>query len=182
MSAEVQAAGSPRAPRRPAGGRGGRPGRAERRRRTLLGGVVAGVVVLVALVAVVVVQTHRTSTVGRRRRCRRTRVDGSVFAVGSADAPVTRRPVRGLPVPQLQGAGGLDGSTHRRARRRRHRAGALPRHGVPRHDANDQYSTRALNAAAVVVDTAGPDAYQTFHDLLFANQPAEGGWGSPTTS
>ena len=43
--------------------------------------------------------------------------------------------------------------------------------------ANDQYSTRALNAAAVVVDAAGPDAFQTFHDLLFANQPAEGGAG-----
>ncbi len=43
--------------------------------------------------------------------------------------------------------------------------------------ANDDYSTRALNAAAVVVATAGPDAFQTFHDLLFANQPAEGGSG-----
>ena len=43
--------------------------------------------------------------------------------------------------------------------------------------ANDQYSTRALNAAAVVVDAAGPDAFQTFHDLLFANQPDEGGRG-----
>jgi protein-disulfide isomerase len=43
--------------------------------------------------------------------------------------------------------------------------------------ANDEYSTRALNAAAVVLSTAGPDAFQTFHDLLFANQPAEGGSG-----
>jgi protein-disulfide isomerase len=43
--------------------------------------------------------------------------------------------------------------------------------------ANDEYSTRALNAAAVVLSTAGPDAFQTFHDLLYANQPAEGGSG-----
>ena len=43
--------------------------------------------------------------------------------------------------------------------------------------ANNDYSTRALNAAAAVVDTAGPDAYQKFHDLLFANQPPEGGSG-----
>jgi protein-disulfide isomerase len=43
--------------------------------------------------------------------------------------------------------------------------------------ANDKYSTRALNAAAVVVNAAGPDAFQKFHDLLYANQPAEGGSG-----
>ena len=43
--------------------------------------------------------------------------------------------------------------------------------------ANDQYSTRALNAAGAVVDTAGPDAFEKFHDLLFAHQPPEGGSG-----
>lgn len=36
-----------------------------------------------------------------------------------------------------------------------------------------EYSTRAANALAVVLDTAGPDAAGKFHDLLFANQPAE---------
>ena len=43
--------------------------------------------------------------------------------------------------------------------------------------ANDDYSTRALDAAAAVVDAAGPDAFQKFHDLLYAHQPAEGGSG-----
>jgi protein-disulfide isomerase len=43
--------------------------------------------------------------------------------------------------------------------------------------ANNQYSTRALNAAAAVVNAAGPDAFQKFHDLLYANQPPEGGSG-----
>jgi len=38
------------------------------------------------------------------------------------------------------------------------------------------YSTRALNAAAVVAES-GTDAYRAFHDLLFANQPAEGSAG-----
>lgn len=41
-----------------------------------------------------------------------------------------------------------------------------------------QYSTRALNAAACVVDTK-PAAYEKFHDLLFANQPKEGSAGLP---
>jgi protein-disulfide isomerase len=36
-----------------------------------------------------------------------------------------------------------------------------------------QYSTRAAAAAALVADRA-PDAFVTFNDLLFANQPAEG--------
>ncbi len=39
-----------------------------------------------------------------------------------------------------------------------------------------QYSTRALTAAAAVVDTS-PSAFPAFHKLLFANQPAEGGAG-----
>jgi protein-disulfide isomerase len=39
------------------------------------------------------------------------------------------------------------------------------------------YSSRALNAAAVVLDTAGPDVFLKFHNLLYQHQPAEGGPG-----
>ncbi len=39
-----------------------------------------------------------------------------------------------------------------------------------------QYSSRALNAAAAVADSA-PAAFPAFHDLLFEHQPAEGGAG-----
>ncbi|MCW2833066.1 MAG: Disulfide bond formation protein DsbA [Nocardioides sp.] len=38
----------------------------------------------------------------------------------------------------------------------------------------NEYSSRALNAAAVVLDIAGVDAFKAFHDDLFANQPDEG--------
>jgi protein-disulfide isomerase len=38
----------------------------------------------------------------------------------------------------------------------------------------NEYSSRAANAAMVVLDTAGVDAFWTFHDLLYSNQPAEG--------
>lgn len=38
----------------------------------------------------------------------------------------------------------------------------------------NEYSSRAMNAAAVVLDTAGVDAFKAFHDELFANQPEEG--------
>lgn len=39
------------------------------------------------------------------------------------------------------------------------------------------YSSRALGAAACVLDTAGDDAYLRMHDLLFLNQPPEGSAG-----
>ncbi len=41
----------------------------------------------------------------------------------------------------------------------------------------NEYSSRALNAALAVLDTAGVDAFRSFHDDLYANQPEEGGAG-----
>jgi protein-disulfide isomerase len=40
------------------------------------------------------------------------------------------------------------------------------------------YSTRSLNAAAAVINTA-PESFLKFHKLLFDNQPPEGGDGLP---
>ncbi|MEO5710851.1 MAG: thioredoxin domain-containing protein [Nocardioidaceae bacterium] len=40
-----------------------------------------------------------------------------------------------------------------------------------------EYSSRAANALAVVLDQAGPDVAKKFHDLLFAHQPAENSAG-----
>jgi protein-disulfide isomerase len=39
----------------------------------------------------------------------------------------------------------------------------------------NEYSERSLNAFAVVLDTAGPEAALKFHDLLYDNQPSESG-------
>ncbi|WP_372736856.1 DsbA family protein [Nocardioides sp.] len=41
----------------------------------------------------------------------------------------------------------------------------------------NEYSSRALNAAAVVLDASGIDPFVAFHALLFENQPEEGGPG-----
>ncbi len=38
----------------------------------------------------------------------------------------------------------------------------------------NEFSSRAANAAAVVNDAAGVAAFKKFHDLVFANQPEEG--------
>lgn len=41
----------------------------------------------------------------------------------------------------------------------------------------NEYSSRAANAAVVVLEEAGPEVFKEFHDELFAQQPAEGGAG-----
>lgn len=38
----------------------------------------------------------------------------------------------------------------------------------------NEYSQRAWNAAACVIDQGGAKAFKAFHDVLFANQPREG--------
>jgi protein-disulfide isomerase len=149
--------------------------RAERRRRNLLAGTVAGIVVLVALVVVIVVQTHRTST--SATAAAPANAAGTEIVVGSATAPVTVDLYEDFQCPNCKAFEAESGSTLAQLIA----AGTVQAHyhGMAFLDtsANDQYSTRALNAAAVVLATAGPDAFQTFHDLLFANQPAEGGSG-----
>ena len=149
--------------------------RAERRRRSVLGGVVAAVAVLVALVVVIVVQTHRTST--SADAAVPANVDGAVIAVGSSDAPVTVDLYEDFQCPNCKAFEDATGSTL--AELVADGTVQARYHGMAFLDtsANDQYSTRALNAAAVVVAAGGPDAFQTFHDLLYANQPTEGGSG-----
>ena len=44
-------------------------------------------------------------------------------------------------------------------------------------DGSGDYSSRAANALAVVLDESGPEVAKKFHDLLFENQPPEGGDG-----
>ena len=149
--------------------------RAERRRRTRLGGIAAAIAVLVALVVVIVVQTNRTAT--SADAAVPANADGTVIAVGSADAPVTVDLYEDFQCPNCQAFENETGSTLAQLVA----AGTVQAryHGMAFLDtsANDQYSSRALNAAAAVVAAAGPDAFQTFHDLLFTNQPPEGGSG-----
>jgi protein-disulfide isomerase len=148
----------------------------QRRRRTVVGGVVAAIVLVVVLVVVVVVQTHRTSTPANAVAPANTTGNGYVFAVGSA-APVTLDLYEDFQCPNCKA---LEDSTTSSI------SGLVAAGTVQVHyhgmaflntAANGQYSTRALNAAAVVANAAGADAYKTFHDLLFANQPPEGGSG-----
>jgi len=148
---------------------------AQRRHRTVLGGMVAALAVLGALVVVIVVQNHRTATA--TNAAAPANADGTVIAVGSADAKVTVDLYEDFQCPNCKAFEAESGSTLAKlvadgtVRARYHGMAFLD------SSANDQYSTRALNAAAVVLDAGGTDAFMTFHDLLFANQPAESGSG-----
>jgi protein-disulfide isomerase len=150
---------------------------ARRRQRTVVGAVVAAVLLVVAVVVVIAVQTSRTSTSASAAVPPNTVDGGTVVVVGSADAPVTVDLYEDFQCPNCKAFEDESGATI---------AGLVADgtvqvryHGMAFLDtsANDRYSTRALDAAAVVVDSAGTQAFQAFHDLLFANQPAEGGSG-----
>jgi protein-disulfide isomerase len=150
--------------------------RAERRRRTILRGVAGGVVVLIALVVVILVQTHRTSTSASAAVPAHT-VGGTAIVVGSASAPVTVDLYEDLQCPNCKNFEDQTGKTLAQLVA----AGSVQAHYHPMafldNATNNRYSTRALNAAAAVLDSSGSTAFQKFHDLLYANQPPESGTG-----
>ena len=151
--------------------------RATRRRRTVLGGVVAAVALVVALIAVFAVQSSRTSTAADAAVPAHTIDHGMVIPVGSATAPVTIDLYEDLQCPVCKAFEAQSGRTMAQLVA----AGTVQLHYHPMafldSSANQDYATRALNAAAAVLDAQGPDAFQKFHDVLYAHQPPETGPG-----
>ncbi len=150
---------------------------AQRRRRQVVAGAVTALVVIAALVVVFVVQTSRTATSSHAAKPAHTVSNGQVVEVGQASAPTTIDLYFDYQCPNCkmfedQNGAKLDSLiAGGQAKVRYHGMAFL------NTAANNQYSTRALNAAAAVVNAAGTDAFQKFHDLLYKNQPAEGGSG-----
>jgi protein-disulfide isomerase len=150
---------------------------AERRRRTVIGGAIGAVLVVIAVVVAIVIQTQRTTTSASAAVPSHTTSGGHVIVVGSASAPVTVDLYEDFQCPNCKAFEDTTGSTLAKLVA----AGTVQAHYHPMAfldtTANGKYSTRALNAAAVVLATAGPDAFQKFHDLLYAHQPPETGSG-----
>ncbi len=151
--------------------------RRSRRLRLLTGAAVAALVV-VAVVVTVVVQSARTDTADAVAPAGTAAgTAGTAFALGSADAPVTVDVYEDYLCPacrafEADAADTMDelvagGEVLVRV----HPVAILDRLS------DDEYSTRAVNAAAVVADAAGVEAFSQFSALLFAEQPAEGGPG-----
>ncbi|TFV66928.1 UNVERIFIED_ORG: disulfide bond formation protein DsbA [Bacillus sp. AZ43] len=151
--------------------------RAARRRKTVTTAIVAAVVLAVAVVLTIVVQSQRTGSSPNAAVPTNTTLDGAVIGVGSADAPAVIDVYEDFGCPacgafEARHAGTLaelaaDGDVLLRY----HPISILDRAFT------DDYPTRAMNAAGVVVDAAGPEAYVRFTQELFARQPAEGGPG-----
>jgi protein-disulfide isomerase len=152
--------------------------RAERRRRRLTAALaIAALAVVVAVV--IAVQAFRTHSVAAGLSPRNTApgTDGAAFEVGNASAPVVVDLYEDFQCPacrqfEEQSGTTLDGLVQEGTVRLRYRPIAI----LDRFS-SDEYSTRALNAAAVVADESGDEAFRTYHAALYANQPAEGGAG-----
>ena len=159
---------------------------ARRRRRRIAGAVIAAVVLL-AVVVTVLVQRGSTSTSDADAASTSApeaaaAPDGAVeggtaFVLGPDDAPVTVDVYEDYLCP---GCANFEEAN-------RDQLAALAEEGAAQvryrpiafldRASDDRYSTRALNAAGVVADAAGIEAFRTFSEALFAELPAEGGPG-----
>ncbi|WP_231839571.1 DsbA family protein [Blastococcus saxobsidens] len=160
-----------------AGAGGGPPPQLLRDPGQPLGGAIAAVVVLVAIIVVGVVQSQRTATSADAAVPGNTVADGTAVRIGNSDAPVTVTVYEDFLCPACKSFEDVLGPTladlvAEGATAVEYRPIAILDRMSP-----DAYPTRALNAAGVVADAAGPEAFLDFHDLLFANQPTEGGPG-----
>lgn len=157
----------------PVAGRAGRE-RDERRRRTVA--VVAAVLVVLAAVAAIAVSVQSApDTTGQEVAEPRGALNGYSLPIGNVEAPVRVTVYEDFLCPSCAR---FDARSRGMLRAyaatgevsvRYHVVSTLDRSSA------DGYSTRAANALAVVLDTAGTEVAVVFHDLLHDNQPAEGG-------
>jgi protein-disulfide isomerase len=150
--------------------------RKERRRRSL---VVTGVGVVVAALIVVIFTVYRGSqdTGGTSTSAVPAGAGRYFVPVGSTSAPTTVTIYEDFLCPYC---GQLEAAT-----RTKLQAGIDAGHVQVRYHVLDflgrssttEYSLRAANALAVVLDASGPKVAKKFHDLLYEHQPAEGSAG-----
>jgi protein-disulfide isomerase len=150
--------------------------RKERRTRTLM--ITAAVVgVLILVVAIVVAVQAGRDTTGKAATPPEGAVDTYALAMGPADAPVTVTVYEDFMCPYC---GMFEEISSERLKKYAESGDVEVRYHVVSFldDASStDYSTRAANALATVLDTAGPEVAVDFHDALFVNQPEEGGPG-----
>lgn len=151
--------------------------RKERRTRAMVVGSVV-VAMLLIVVALTYVLSQRDTT-GEAAGAPAGAVDGYSVPMGPDDAPVTVTVYEDFMCPYC---GLFEEVSSGKLKEYAERGDVQVRYHVVSFldDAStDDYSTRAANALAVVLDTAGPEVAVEFHDALFDNQPAEGGAGLP---
>jgi len=154
--------------------------RKERRRRSL---VVSGVVVVVLAVVLAIgyaVQANRDDS-SSSAAAPAGAVSGLAVPAGKASAPVKVVVYEDFMCPfcgQFESAGRSGFGKDIAAGKVQFQYHVL--NFLDRSSSTD-YSTRAANALGVVLDTSGQTVAKKFHDLLFENQPEEGGAGLSDT-
>jgi protein-disulfide isomerase len=150
--------------------------RQERRRRTLVVTVVGVLVLAIVLVIGYLVQASR-DTAGQAATPPSGAVGGYAVPAGPSSAPVKVAVYEDFMCPFC----GQFEAASRDALEKQVEAGKvqIQYHVVNFLDRSSttEYSTRAANALAVVLDTSGPEVAKKFHDLLYEHQPQEGSAG-----
>jgi protein-disulfide isomerase len=148
---------------------------AERRRNLLVTGAVAAVLAIVVVVGFLAARGGDTT--GDEPSATPRGVDGYSVVIGDADAPDTITVYEDLQCPVCAAyedatAGKVEKAVERGDVKVDYRMLAF----LDRASTTD-YSSRALNALMVVLDSSGDDAFMKMHRLLFEHQPAEGSAG-----
>ena len=150
--------------------------RSERRRRTAVVTTVGVVVLAIVLLIGYLVQSSRDTT-GAAATAPAGAVARYAVPAGPASAPVKVTIYEDFMCPfcgqfEAQSRAALEKDIQAgRVQIRYHVLNFLDR------SSTTEYSTRAANALAVVLDTSGPTVAKKFHDLLFEHQPQEGSAG-----
>ncbi len=150
--------------------------RAERRRRSLVVAAVV-VVVLVVIGGIGYGLQSRSDTSGSSAAAPAGVVGGWAVPAGKDSAPAKVVVYEDFMCPycgQLEAAGRTEFAADIAAGKAQFQYHVL---NFLDDSSSTEYSTRAANALAVVLDASGQEVAKTFHDLLFENQPAEGSAG-----
>jgi protein-disulfide isomerase len=153
--------------------------RKEKARRTVIQ-VVVGVVAAVLVIGGAVFFLTRSGGDADTTPPANLSADGSV-TFGSDDAPVTIELIEDFQCPICKNFEQEAGDTI--AKYRADDQVQVQYHPIAFLDrqSSTEYSSRALNASACVLDDAGADAWLEFHTAAYADQPEEGGEGLPNS-
>lgn len=146
----------------------------ERRRRNRTIAVAVGVVLVLMLGIGYAVQSSRDTT-GQAATPPAGAVDDYALAVGPADAAATVTVYEDFMCPFC---GQFEAASREMLAEQVDAGDVRVEYRVvsflDRYSNGTEYSTRAMNALGVVLDTSGVEVADRFHELLFENQPAEG--------
>jgi len=149
----------------------------ERRRRTLVVSL-AVLAVLAVVIAIAVAVQSRRDTTGQAASSPNGTVSSYGVPFGEASAPVTVSIYEDFMCPYCgQFEAGSRGTLEKYVDQGDVQVQYHVLSFLDRASSGTDYSTRAMNALGVVLDSAGPEVAKGFHDLLFVNQPAEGSEG-----